>query len=71
MVNIKLAAIAVLVLTAMLGVSLAQGPRNIQKEKVVYALNCGSNEGFLSEHGFQYQPVDSFKSRIDSSRTAT
>ena len=33
----------------------------LEKSKVVYALNCGGDRGFMSEHGFEYQPDKYFK----------
>ena len=40
----------------------AQSPRTIDPLKVVYALNCGGTQGFKSEHGFEYQKDQYFRS---------
>lgn len=57
MIKIKYLLLITLLLLCVADLTVGQGPRNIQKEKVVYALNCGSNSGFMSEHGFEYRPV--------------
>lgn len=33
---------------------------NLDKSKVVYALNCGSSSKFTSKDGFEYEAVNAF-----------
>ena len=37
---------------------------NLNKDKVLYALNCGSDKQFTSKDGFVYQPDKWYKERV-------
>lgn len=67
----KIAKISTVLIALIATETLAWRPKySLNPSKVVYALNCGSNQGFKSKDGFTYQGVRSpikIEFRIDTS----